>query len=285
MNPIMHAVRLGLSRGWAEFKLSMTSLQEQGGNIFFVVVFIVVLILQRNAMVEGTDMSVAMLTLPSIVGMMIALGGIMGVASMLTVEREDGTLLRAKAIPNGIVGYLVARVVAISLSTVVTMVVILVPGLFLVTELAATDLGGWLTLAGVAVLGLLATLPWGAVFGSLAKSPNTLFGLVMLPMMLIIGISGIFYPITALPDWVQTIGQIFPYYWLGLGVRSAFLPDAAVVAEIGASWRPLAMVAVLGAWAVVGFLLAPVILRRMARRESGSAVAERRQQAMQRYGA
>jgi ABC-2 type transport system permease protein len=45
------------------------------------------------------------------------------------------------------------------------------------------------------------------------------------------------------------------------------------------------MVAVLGAWAAVGFLLAPVILRRMARRESGSAVAERRQQAMQRYGA
>jgi len=285
MNPVMHAARLGLGRGWAEFKLSMTSLQEQGGNIFFVVVFIVVLILQRNATVEGTDMSVAMLTLPSIVGMMIALGGIMGVASLLTVEREDGTLLRAKAIPNGMVGYLVARVVAISLSTVVTMVIILVPGLFLVTELSATDLGGWLTLAGVTVLGLLATLPWGAVFGSLAKSPNSLFGLVMLPMMLIIGISGIFYPITALPEWVQAIGQIFPYYWLGLGVRSAFLPDAAVVAEIGQSWRPLAMVAVLGGWAVVGFILAPIILRRMARRESGSAVAERRQQAMQRYGA
>ncbi len=285
MNAIMHAARLGLSRGWTEFKLSLTSIQEQGGNIFFVVVFIVVLVLQRNTMVEGTDMSVAMLTLPSIVGMMVALGGIMGAASLLTIEREDGTLLRAKAIPNGMVGYLVARIVLVSLTTVVSMVVVLVPGLFLVPELAATDAGGWLTLTGIAVLGLLATLPWGAVAGALAKSPAALFGVVMLPIMIIIGISGIFYPITALPEWVQAVGQIFPIYWLGLGVRSAFLPDAAMIAEIGGSWRPLAMVAVLGAWAAIGLFLAPIILRRMARRESGSAVAERRQQAMQRYGA
>jgi ABC-2 type transport system permease protein len=41
---------------------------------------------------------------------------------------------------------------------------------------------------------------------------------------------------------------------------------------------------VLGAWAIVGLLLAPPVLRRMARRESGSAVEERRHQAMQRYG-
>ena len=34
--------------------------------------------------------------------------------------------------------------------------------------------------------------------------------------------------------------------------------------------------------AIVGLILAPIVLRRMARRESGSRVAERREQAMQR---
>jgi ABC-2 type transport system permease protein len=282
MNATMHAVRLGLARGWAEFKLSITNPQEMAGNIFFAVIFLVVLILQRNATIELTGMSLAMVTMPSIVGMMVALGGIMGAASQLTIEREDGTLLRAKAIPHGMIGYLIARIVSVSLGTVVSMLIILIPGLFLVPDLASTDIGGWLTLVGVAALGLLATLPWGAVAGAIAKTPSALFGVVMLPIMIITGISGIFYPISALPEWVQGIAQIFPMYWLGLGVRSALLPDSAAVAEIAGSWRPLLMVAVLGAWAAIGLFLAPIILRRMARRESGSAVAERRQQAMQR---
>jgi ABC-2 type transport system permease protein len=40
-------------------------------------------------------------------------------------------------------------------------------------------------------------------------------------------------------------------------------------------------VAVLGAWAVAGALIAPVVLRRMARRQSGSQVEAAREQAMQ----
>jgi hypothetical protein len=37
---------------------------------------------------------------------------------------------------------------------------------------------------------------------------------------------------------------------------------------------------VLGVWAVIGMMLAPVVLRRMARRQSGSAVAAARQRIM-----
>jgi len=47
------------------------------------------------------------------------------------------------------------------------------------------------------------------------------------------------------PGWLQVVGQAFPMYWLGLGLAAA-----------------------------------PPVLRRMARRESGSRVAERRERAM-----
>jgi ABC-2 type transport system permease protein len=52
--------------------------------------------------------------------------------------------------------------------------------------------------------------------------------------------------------------------------------------EVGHSWRHLATFGVLSAWAVAGLVLAPVVLRRMARRESGSNVAARREKAMRR---
>ncbi|MEU8246702.1 hypothetical protein [Nonomuraea sp. NPDC048916] len=54
--------------------------------------------------------------------------------------------------------------------------------------------------------------------------------------------------------------------------------------EIGAAWRHLEAVGVLGAWAVPGLFVAPIVLRRMARGESGSSVAERREKALRRIG-
>jgi ABC-2 type transport system permease protein len=64
-------------------------------------------------------------------------------------------------------------------------------------------------------------------------------------------------------------------------MRSAFLPDAAAVLEIGESWRTLQTVGVLGAWAVAGALITPGVLRRMARRQSGSQVEAAKEQALQ----
>ena len=65
------------------------------------------------------------------------------------------------------------------------------------------------------------------------------------------------------------------------GSRALLPPEMAAV-EIGGSWRHLETLGVLGLWAVVGLLVAPIVLRRMARRESGSDVERRRQKALQR---
>jgi ABC-2 type transport system permease protein len=126
-------------------------------------------------------------------------------------------------------------------------------------------------------------MPLGAVLGSIFDNPRSM-GLVVLPMFGLVAISGIFYPITSMPGWLQAVGQVFPIYWLGLGMRSAFLPDALAAVELHHSWMHLATAGVLTAWALLGLVIAPIILRRMARRESGSAVAARRDRALTRVG-
>lgn len=283
MSAVPHAVRLGFERGWIEFRRSLTTVADMGWNVFFAIAILIVLYLQRDRTVAGTSLSLALATLPGVLGLILAQGGFSGAAGSLTLEREDGTLVRAKAVPHGMVGYLVGRIVSLSLSVGVAVVLTLVPALFLVPDLAGIDATGWFTLSWVYVLGLLATLPWGALVGSLAKGANALFGLVMLPMTAITAISGIFYPITGLPGWVQALGQVFPVYWLGLGMRAAFLPDAAAAVELTGSWRTPETVIVLGLWAVVGLVLAVPILRRVARGESGGAMQERRERAIARY--
>jgi ABC-2 type transport system permease protein len=277
MSPTMAAARAGLARGRAEVRQTLTNGQDLWNYIFPSIVFLVVMFFMRDATVPGTTFSLGSRTLPSVIGMGIAFGGLVTLMMQLAVEREDGTLLRAKAIPNGMLGYLIGKIVTVSGMTVVSQLIVLIPSLFMLDGIAIN----WFTLVWVLALGLVATLPLGAVAGSMfSNTRNT--GIIMLPVMGLVAISGIFYPISAMPDWVQSVAQVFPIYWLGLGMRSAMLPDGLSAVEIGESWRHLETLGVLGAWAVAGLLVAPMVLRRMARRESGSSVAERREKAMQR---
>ncbi|MEU4764616.1 ABC transporter permease [Actinosynnema sp. NPDC023794] len=281
MNTKAQAIRLGVDRGVREFRHSMGS-SDQFYNVFTGLAALTVLWFQRDSSVEGSDISLAALTLPGMLGMGMVFGALVGPAGQLSMNREDGTLLRAKAVPHGMVGYLVGRTVQTSLDSLTGLLIVLVPGLFLVNVLSDAGVGGVLGLLAVLAFGMVSMLPWGAVAGSITKSPGGAMGITMLPMMGLVAISGIFYPITAMPGWLQGVAQVFPVYWAGHGARAALLPDAAAATELGGSWRILEMVGVLGVWAVVGFLLAPTILRRMARRESGAEMEQRRQAALQR---
>lgn len=284
MNPTMSAVRIGLGRGWTEFRHSLTRPDEHVYNVLTAGVILIILYFQRDNAVAGTSLSLATLVLPGVVGMLVAYNTALGAAFVVAFEREDGTLLRAKAAPFGVVGYLTGQVVRLPLTTVLSLLWVLVPGLFLFDGLSGAGIGGWVTLLWVLALGLLATLPMGMVLGSLASNPRIVAQWVGLASAGLIAISGIFYPISALPDWLHPIAQVFPFYWLGLGMRSALLPDAAAAVELSGSWQHLETVGVLGAWAVAGLVLAPVVLRRMARRESGASVEAGRLKAAQRVG-
>ena len=281
MNPKLHAIGTGLDRGWTEFKLSLKSPQDQGFYLFTSAGVLLYLFFNRNNEVEGTSLFYPTVALPSILGALLVFSLVIGPAYSLAMEREDGTLLRAKAVPRGIVGHVTGHILLNTLSLIPSFLVILIPGAFLFDNMMQNGWQGWVTVAWVVLLGLLATLPIGMVIGSLVPGVQKVGTWGMLPILVLLGISGIFAPMQGLWGWVQTVSQVFPMYWVGLGMRSAFLPEAAAVLEIGESWRTLETVAVLGAWAVAGALIAPIVLRRMARRQSGSQVEAAKEQALQ----
>ncbi|MFI6871262.1 ABC transporter permease [Nocardia sp. NPDC050406] len=281
MNPMTMAVRAGLLRGLIELRQAFTNGMDLFSQFFWPIATLVALFFMRDNTFQGSGVSLGALGLPSVLGMLVAFTGMFGVAQGLALDREDGTLLRAKATPNGMVGYLIGKITSVSGLALTQAAIVLAVGMLLIGGVHLDTVGAWLTLAWVLLLGLLATLPLGAIIGSLFESPRSI-GFISFPIMGLVAISGVFYPITGLPGWLQAVGQVFPIYWIGLGMRSALLPGDAVAVELGQSWRHLETFLVLGAWTVVGLLLAPIVLRRMARRESGSSVAARREKAMQR---
>lgn len=272
------AVLAGFSRGWIETRQSLTETSYIIGHVFFPVSYAVALLMARQKTVPGMDFSLATMMLPGLLGMTIVFGGLSGPTQYITADREDGTLLRAKATPNGMLGYLVGKIVMFALTTLISVVATVVLGITLVSDLIL-DARAWLLLTLIFVVGMVSTVPIGVALGSLMKSSMQAL-LVPLACALVMLASGIFYPITALPTWLQLLAQAFPFYWVGLGARSAMLPAEMVAAEIGQSWRTVEMFAVLGVWAAIGLLLAPILLRRMARHQSGSAMAKVRERVM-----
>jgi ABC-2 type transport system permease protein len=275
IHPRWAAVRAGLSRGWIETRQNLTEQAYVIGHVIPPVAYVAVLLFMRKVTggktLPGTEFTLVTMVLPSLLGMTIVYGGLSAPAPSITADREDGTLLRAKATPNGMLGYLVGKIVVFASTTLLGLAAIVIPGIMIVDDLVL-DVRAWLLLAVLFVAGMVATVPIGVALGSVMKSSVQAM-LVPLVCMLLMILSGIFFPITLLPTWLQSMAQIFPFYWVGLGARSAMLPAGMVAAEIGQSWRTVEMFAVLGMWAVIGMLLAPPLLRRMARRQSGSAVA------------
>jgi ABC-2 type transport system permease protein len=140
----------------------------------------------------------------------------------------------------------------------------IVPGLVL-------DARTWLLLTLVFVVGMVSTVPLGVALGAVIKSSQV--PLVPLVSMLITILSGVFFPFALMPRWLQALVWAFPVYWVGLGTRAAMLPQAMMADELG-KWRVFEMFAVPAMWAALGLLLAPMLLRRMARLQSGSALAK-----------
>ena len=282
MNPTLIAVRLGLRRGRIELRQTFTSVSEDIQLVVFIALSLLTLITFRHRMIPVSHYALSLSILPSMIGMNIALNGLAGISAQMPVDRNDGTMLRAKAIPGGLAGYLVGKTSLQTARMFIGTAIMLAAGVPLVNGVALDSAGAWLTLAWVIPLGLVATLPMGIALGAFINSSALI--LILLGVIGLAAISGIFYPITHLPAVLQVIGQCFPVYWLGLGMRSAMLPHTLAAVEIGGSWRHWQTFAVLSAWAIAGLCTAPVMLRRMARRQAGSRLTARREKLLRTAG-
>lgn len=216
------------------------------------------------------------------IALIVAVLGVMSVAQVLATEREDGTLLRSRAVPHGMIEYTVGKIVHVLLVSLLSLTLMVIPAVLFVDGFTLAGPVALINLVWVCLLGLLALAPIGAILGALLSNPKTGVGLAMLPIMAILLISGIYFPLEYIPAWLQTIAMVFPLHWIGAGLRAAaFSEELLASGPFEAVQLPL-VAGVLLLWAGLGFLLAQKVLRRMARRQSGSRVQAAQEEAMKR---
>lgn len=267
--PLRRVVAAGIRRGLLELHQLLRSPREAFGLLSTPLLFLV-LGTVIDGDIPGSTVPMADLMVAGGIATMVVQAGLLTLTQALAVEREDGTLLRMRAIPHGIAVYLVAKTVVVTLTALGGSVLTLVGGVLFVGSSLPRDPQHWLILVSVATLGLLAVVPFGAALGAVLPNAREALGYLMIPLLALMVFSGLYFPIAGLPGAVQDIAQAFPLKWTAQGLRAALLPDSALGAETAEAWELPKVYLINAAWAVVGFLLAPRVLQRMTRRATGN---------------
>ena len=98
------------------------------------------------------------------------------------------------------------------------------------------------------------------------------------------GGSGTVVPIVSYPTPLQWIIAATPMYWSAHVARWALLPSDVGAIEFTGAFHPVLGIAILLAWGILGYLLAPRILNRGIHRETvGALTAARARIAAQGY--
>jgi len=189
--------------------------------------------------------------LPGVVAMALMQLGVFGTAHPIISLRERQVLRRLSVTPLPRSTFLAADVLLRLLIALTQVVLLLVIGM-LVFDVRVE--GSWLLFAGFVALGAAMFIALGFVVASISpteEAGNAITQLVNFPMMFL---SGIFFPVEIMPDWLRPVVEAMPLTYLGDALRQVMVGASAL--------HPLHVdAAVLAAWFVVCVALSVRLFR------------------------
>jgi ABC-2 type transport system permease protein len=165
----------------------------------------------------------------------------------VTTQRESGQLKRLRATPMAPWTFIASQVLR-GLVLVVAMVVALfaIGVIFYGVKLHAA---GILGIVVYVVLGTATLATLGLAMTIFTPTPDTASTVGPFVAVILSFISGVFIPVASLPNWLESVGKVFPLYHLAEGLQLA-------VRSGGGTGLTSGNVLVLVAWIVVGLTLA-----------------------------
>jgi ABC-2 type transport system permease protein len=245
------ALSIGLARTALELRLFV----RDPAQVVFSFAYPIVMLVIFASVFAGEDrpggVPFAQYFLAGIAATGIMLTSFQAVGTALAEERERGDLARLQVIGTPALGYFLGKAGQVLVTTVLQLAVLLTVAATAYDVPMPDGAGRWLTFAWVALGGALAGTVLGIAAASVGSSRAVGNGISAFAIVLQF-FSGVFFVFSELPSWMQEVAAVFPLKWLVQGMRSVFLPDAAVAAEPAGSWEHGMIALVLAVWVVVG---------------------------------
>lgn len=180
------------------------------------------------------------------IALSLAQSGLFGMVGLVEMRRK-GVLRRLRLTPASTAMFGIAD-----------MAVRFVLGVLQITLLTAVGVFGFgaklqLHLVSLAVaffVGVLAFNAIGYLFSAVSKSQEAYMALANIASFLMMFISGVFFPVDSLPEWLQPLARVLPLTYFVDGIR-----DGMVYARGIADASFWIAVAVMAAWGILAFLI------------------------------
>lgn len=184
--------------------------------------------------------------LPGLMALTLMNLSIAGSGFNIVEYRRKGILKRLFVTPIE-PGDFIASIAMARMLIVLVQVSVLI--LFAVLLLDIRIIGNFLAFYFVIMLGTVVFLCQGFSLGSLAKTQESIGALGNIVIMPQIFLSGIFYPIDSMPEWIQPVAQLLPLSFVSTGMREIANAGATLM-EITPSLLGI------GVWFVISFFAA-----------------------------
>jgi ABC-2 type transport system permease protein len=249
------AVRLGLLRGGVEIR----SFFRQRESVVFTFALPVILLTLFGEIFHGTVGHTGVQFRQYFAAGIIA-SGIMSTSFVnlgigVTVDRDDGTLLRLYGTPAPAAAYFIGKAISALVVSLAEVVILLILGSTLLGLHLPSAPGRWVTFAWVFLLAVTTCALLGVAVSSLARSQRSASAVVTLPYLVLSFISGVYFVFTSLPAGLQHVAALFPLKWMCQGLRSVFLPGSFAYTEAGHTWGLDRVALVLAAWLAASLIL------------------------------
>jgi len=251
---------------WGQFRYTTRSFWRTPVAAFFTLVFpatflVVISAIAGNAVVDDrSGIRLAQFLAPVFAVFGICMASFVSLALGVAYAREAGVLKRLRATPLPSWAHLAGRILtAMFVSFLALLFLVGIGVLFYDVEIV------WRTLPAVlltVVVGVFCFAALGLAAVSIAPTPGATQALTNGGLILLAFISDIF--IVQLPDWLDTVGWVFPLKHFVNAVADGFNP---VLTGSGLYWDHLAVMA---AWGIGGVVVALLLFRwepRPSRRE------------------
>jgi ABC-2 type transport system permease protein len=241
---------------WARIGLELRLFSRERQQVVFSFAYPVVMMVIFGAVLGGDvlpgDVPFPQYFLAGIAATGIMLSSFQAVGTSIATERENGQLERLQLLGTPPVAYFGGKAGQVLVTTAAQLALLLPVARYGYDVPMPVDLAHWLTFGWVAVLGALAGTVLGIAVSALRGSATSVSTGISAFAIVLQFFSGVFFAFGELPGWMQQVAAVFPLKWMTQGMRSAFLPEQAAVAEAAGTWEHGRIALVLGAWVIIG---------------------------------
>ncbi len=202
---------------------------------------------------SSNDLSYTDFLLTGMIALAIAQGGLFGMVDLVEMRRK-GLIKRLRMTPANMSLFGLSDMTMRLLFGVIQIMLLSLIGVFV---FGANLYINFTSLVVVFLLGALSFNAIGYLFSSFSQTTEAYMGIVNIINFVMMFLSGVFFPIDTMPEWIQPLSHILPLTYFVEGLRESMVYETSLFSST--LWSGIGIIVL---WGVIAFLLGSWLYKR-----------------------